>query len=658
MEYYNTLLHKDRLPIAIPNIVLSRTTNIFPFTRVGNDWQGRNNPVVNSLGEWVMIWVEATNHSDVGTNWRCNIAFSDDEGTTWSDNNEYLDGSPVTGFPLSPHQSPATAISDFQVMKCPNGDLVIIGQERGVSTGTWNDTNVTQSQFRSTDDGKTWAFDYDFSVAIGFTTTANKAKIQGNYENTVVGNSIYLICLEVNTSLSDSRVLFVKSTDNAATWQIVSHVTEYGERTYAWTEVSPVYLGGTKFGALASQNGTNFNTVEYRESPDLGATWGSVTDLTAVVGYTGICQPRTFIAGSNLVFAGRDNKRYFYEPLQSWNDRNSFWTTPLNNLFSSTETKRYYLDPYYAGVSTSALQQGDAGYLRLFLKEDGNFVFFGYYGTSEAATIYKYEIGHTTTPSTEHYANNNFLPETITPNGIRLQCNRDNISASPTAASNGGIAIASRQHNTLATSDVWLNLGVGAGTTNELYIDSNGIGWLQLIDGHVFTNIDLANLICKASFSIGFWLWPNDGQAAAAQQIVWTNSDTNTTLSDGLSIVITTAGKILCRYSENGTLVTGTTLNAVFANGAVAPKHIACTITSGNLIRIYVDGVLETLDPTALGDMSTVTMASFNCANYISFGRRRTTISAFDSPFIGKIREIIMQPVVWSAGDITNIMLN
>jgi len=643
--------------LLVPNLTISRSTSIFPFTRVGNDWQGRNNPVVNALGEWVMIWTEGENHSDVSSNWRCNIAFSDDEGATWSANNEYLDTSAVTGFPLSPVQSPATAISDFQLMKCPNNDLVIIGQERGVATGTWNDTNVTQSQFRSTNDGKTWAFEFDFCAAIGQTTTAQKSKIMGNYENVVIGSDIYLCLNEVDSTGPKYRIGCYKSSDNAATWTKISQITEYDERPYDWTEVSLVYLGNSRIGALASQNATNFNTAEYRESPDMGLTWGTVTDITEAIGYTGICQPRTFIAGDKLVFAGRDNKRYFYEPLQSWNDRNTFWTTPLTDLFSLTETKRYYLDPFYSGASKVNLDQGDSGYIRLFIKANGNYLFFGYYGTAAAATIYKYEVGNTAVPAVERYANNLFLPETITNLGIRFQCNRDNIIASPTAPSNGGIAIVSRIINTLETSDVWLLLRVDS-STNEFLTDGDGIGWLQLINGSIVTNTDLPNLLFDASFSIAFWLDPADGQPTAAQQIVWANSNTTTTLADGFSIVLTTAGKILCRYSESGTLVTGTTLNAVFANGAVSPKHIACTLTSGDLIRIYVDGVLQTLDGAALGDMSTVTMASFSNTNPVYIGQRRTGASTWDSPFVGLIREIIIQPVVWTVDNVEDIMLN
>lgn len=642
---------------ASPNVTLARETDIFPFTRVGNDWQGRNNQVVNALGEWVTIWVEGESHSDVGTNWRCNIAFSDDEGETWSANNQDLEGNAVTGFPLAPVQSPATAISDFQFMKCPNGDLVIIGQERGISTGTWNDTNVTQSQFRSTNHGKTWSFEFDFSAAIGYTTTAQKSYIMGNYENVVVGGTIYLCLNEVNPTGPKYRIGFYKSEDNAATWTKVSQITEYDERPYDWTEVSLVYLGGSKIGALASQNGSNFNTAEWRMSDDMGLTWGSVVDITGAIGWTGICQPRTFVTGANLLFTGRDQKRYFYDPMQTWNDRNSFWTTPLSDLFNPAKTHRYLLDPFYAGASKSSLELGDSGYVRLFVKADKTFLFLGYYGTHGAAKIYRYKVGHTTLPPIEHYANNNFFPETITPDGIRLQCNRDNISASTTLSPSVGIAVVSRVHNTLQTSDVWLTPNFTS-TANELVIDNAGIGWLQLVNGNVATNNDLANLLFKASFSIGFWIQPDDGQPSAVNVIVWNNSDLNTTLSHGLQIQLEGTGKIRFRYSVGGVFVNALTNDVIFTNGAVSPRHIAATFTSGGLIRVYVDGELQTLDAGTSGDMSAVTMASFNSARAIIIGRRRTGADSFDFPFVGKIREFIIQPVVWSAGDIANIMLN
>lgn len=637
----------------IPNNVVSRATDVIPFTVGGNDWQGRMNFIENALGEWVFVWTEGVQHSDPSASTaRFNIAFSDDEGDTFSDNNEDLEGNPVSGFPLTP-QSPADFIGDAQLFKCPNGDLILICQERGTGTAAWNGTNVTQSQYRSTDNGKSWLYDLDFCEAIGLTTEEEKGQIQGNYENIVIGNTIYLACARYISEVADSRQYFVKSEDNAQTWEIVSEITSSGERTYAWTEVSLAWLGGTKILAIART--ANVGGGEARMSNDMGQTWGTVVDIQAALGYTGVHQPRTMVFRDFLLLAGRDNKRFVGEPTTGlYNDRCSFWTIPIASVLdmSFSGMRRQYLDPYYTGASTTPLSQGDAGYVRFLPKADGSFVFFGYWGTHSAAKIYKYIVNRNGDDSNERYANNLFLPETITDDGVRFQMNRDNVSASSNPPANGGLVIASRIHNTLATSDYWL---LPDGTNPEFTVDNNGLGWLIFVSGRVVSNGNLANLLFKASFSLGFWLWPDDGQPAAAQVLIWNNSTTSTTLAHGIQVNLNSTGTILFRYAVAGTSVTATTQNAVFPNGSTTPKFICATFTSGNLIRVYVDGVLQTLSTTP--DMSVVNMANFNSTANVIIGQRNNT-GVFDSSYTGKMREVICQPVVWSADNIANIMLN
>lgn len=642
--------------VDIPNNVVSRTTDVLPFTVGSNDWQGRINFIENDLGEWVFVWTEGTQHSDPSASTaRFNIAFSDDEGTTFSSNNKDLAGNNVSGFPLVP-QSPADFIGDAQLFKCPNGDLILICQERGTATPAWNATNVTQSQYRSTNHGKTWTYELDFCEAIGLTTTEEKGQIQGNYENTVVGDSIYLACSRYLTSVDDGRTLCVRSDDNAQTWEVISEITAVSERVYPWTEVSLAYLGNSKLLAIART--ADLGGGEARVSNDMGLTWGTVVDIKVALGYTGIHQPRTMVFSNILVLAGRDSKRVINDTDNSYNNRSAFWTIPIESINDMTfaGTRRQYLDPYYSGATIAVQPRGDSGYTRFLPKADGSFVFFGYWGTNLAAKMYRYIVDHTDSPSEEDYANNDYFPDILTQSGVRYQMNRDNISGSTSLSpANGGIAVASRAHNTLITSDMFL---LTDGTSvPEFVVDDNNKGWMIFVNGRITTNIDLPNLLFKASFSLSFWLWPDDGQPTTAQVLVWTNSTGSTTIAHGLQVNLNTAGTILFRYGVAGTLVTATTASAVFANGATTPKHIAFTVTSGNFVRTYVDGVLQSLDPSNNGNMSTVTMANFNCPTALLIGQRLNGVS-YDVPYIGRMREFIIQPVVWTAGDIANQMLN
>jgi hypothetical protein len=162
-------------PVPVPNQVTSKTAFVSFTDAVNNDWQGRLYTIETAAGYWMGVWVEGTNHSDYNSaSHYVNIFFSDDEGATWSSNNTYIGGAAITGFPLVPPGGSSTGFVDFTIIRCPNDDLVIIAQDRGVNGSAWNGVNFTQHQYRSTDDGQTWAHDFDFCAAIGLVTVADK----------------------------------------------------------------------------------------------------------------------------------------------------------------------------------------------------------------------------------------------------------------------------------------------------------------------------------------------------------------------------------------------------------------------------------------------------------------------------------------------------
>lgn len=272
----------------LPNQVTSRAT-FLPFTVGGNDWQGRPTPMKMNDGNWMVVWKEGADHSDLSSNSRFNIAFSNDEGATWTANNEYFGAVAVTGFPLTPPTG-STAFVDCNLIKCPNGDLVIIAQNRGTNPSAWNGVNFSQHQYRSTDNGATWTYEFDFCEELGFVTVGDKAKIQGNYENMVLGSTIYIILCQIRTDLDDTRISLYKSTDNCATYTLVSHPVEYDEADPDCTESSIADLGnGIFFCVFRTQQ---LGQAVWKRSEDHGLTWGALTEFSTIIGKVGVNQPR------------------------------------------------------------------------------------------------------------------------------------------------------------------------------------------------------------------------------------------------------------------------------------------------------------------------------------------------------------------------------
>lgn len=634
--------------IPVPNQVTSKTAFV-PFTDAGNDWQGRYYPIKMADGNWMAIWMEGTFHSDYNSaTHTVNIHFSNDEGVTWTDNNEYFGAVPVTGFPLVPPGGSSTGFVDFLLTLCPNGDLIIIAQNRGSNPGVWNNVNFSQHMYRSTDNGATWAYEDDFCDLIGETTTAAKAKIQGLFESMIIGNDLYVILCQIRTDLDDTRIRIYKTSDNCATWSFLSNPIEYDEVDPDCTESALAHLGNGRI--ICVFRTQDLGQALWKTSEDYGLTWGTVTEFSAQLGYVGLHQPRIKAYSNFFLAMGRDNKKILGDPDAYYFQRNSWWTT--DDLFA-TPTNRYYLDPYYIGNGT--LNDGDSGYTRAVQKNDGSFMFFGYYGHNDDALIYKFDVSHTNSPSTEHYSNTEFFPETITATGVRLQMNRDNSEVS-SATPAVGIGVVTRSHNTLSVGSIaFLN----AGTNNPEFLVQFDRGWYYFNSSRIVSSTSIANTFFRGSFSFGFWMMPDDGQPAAAQSIFRVSNLTTTTIDDTVRFQLSTDGKVLVSYAANGTNTNLVPANVIFANGAITtPVHIACTFTSGGIIRLYVDGVLQSDDGVSTGSMASITMTNFSTTNPFYIGMRQTGASTFDLPYTGRLREFLIQPVIWSAGDITNIMLN
>lgn len=644
--YYSTLLSiSDNVPV--PNQVTGRTVHV-PFTDGANDWQGRYFPVKLRNGNIVAVWIECNQHSDL-TDVLVNIHHSDDDGATWSDNNEDLTGSPITGFPLD---AGADVYGDPQLILCPNDDLLLIMARGGTYPGSWNGASLTTEQWRSTDDGVTWAFDQDFSDAVGI----DNDNVHAVYQNMIIGDRVYIIFCEVRTDINDTRIRLFKSDDNGATWDFVSNPVEYDEASPDVTESSVANLGGNRWQFIFRTQ--NLGNAVAKETLNGGTSYTSLVDFSPNIGYVGIHQPQVKAQTDFFIISGRDNKGN-----NSYHARNGFWTSAT--LFT-TPSRRQWLDPYYEGIAGNDDNDGDSGYSKFILKDDGSFMFFGYYGDNFAARIYRYDVSNTPTASNEQYNNtplNGFDVSTITTAGVRLQMNRDNVYApTPTLTLPQVVTRFHQDNNFVTTPAVW----VGAGSPAPEFTVENNEGWAilnatssteRIHSNETALGADLVN----NTFTVSFWLRPDDGQPTATERIFSIVKTNSTSLpNDACFIQLNTNGTMTFRYAEDNAAISSTfaTNAAVFPNGATTAKHITWTVTSGGIQLVYVDGVSVANDGVNTGSMVGINMANFTNATNILIGVRGNGVN-FDLPYHGLIREFtVLKDIATNSTQVGNIMQN
>lgn len=650
LVFNNSLLRiEDNVPLL--NQVTSRTAFV-PFTdAANNDWQGRYYPVKLQGDTIVAIWMEGTFHSDYNSaSHLTNIHFSADGGATWTDNNEYFGGGAMADFPLVPPDA-NTGFMDYNFFEAANGDLIIHAQNRGTNASAWNGVNFSIYQYRSTDRGENWSLDGDLAVMLGYTGAAGRASIQGELESVRIGNSTYITYCEIgpDNNLNDTKIRLARTDDNAANWVNVNDIVAYDESDPDCTESSLSYLGaGRMFFVFRTQD---LASGSYKICEDFGATCGALTTFEDELDYVGIHQPHIDDYSNFTIAMGRDNKKIIDDPGAAIFERNSFWIT---SDFFNTVSRRQYLDPFYTGDGNA--NNGDAGYTRAVPIDNDNYLFFGYYGTNSGPSlIYKYEVSHTPTPSNEQYSNLTFFPETLTSTGIRLQWNRDNCAVSPVAVPAVGIGVISRSHNYLTTGS---NAFFNGGNAPELVIENNE-GWAYFDgSGHVLSGSSLQNTFFQNSFSYGFWADPSDGQPAAVQVFFRASNLTSTTNDDLVVCQLQTTGALLVRYAADGTLCTFITGSPVFTDGDGVAHHIAVTMEEGVGLTVYVDGVSVASDGVNTGAIGSVNMNNYSSTLDMYWARRQTGASTFDLGYIGKMREFVLQPILWTSGNVASIMSN
>jgi len=182
--------------------------------------------------------------------------------------------------------------------------------------------------------------------------------------------------------------------------------------------------------------------------------------------------------------------------------------------------------------------------------------------------------------------------------------------------------------------------------------------------GYIESSTAIGTSLFAGSFSVSFFLKPFEGQPTSTSRYTIFYDVQNVGTPNNSRVLIRlegqSVGNALRAYiAVGGTLKQALTSTPIFTTGTqLKEKHIAVTFTNGDFIRIYVDGVLQTLDATLNGSLSGINLSSYvNNTNKLMIGATRDSTIAF--PLNGHLRDFIIQPgVVYSQSDINNLMTN
>lgn len=357
------------LPPFDPTVTVDTTTTL--GSGGGADWWGRasvkRRPSDNAL---VLAYYRATGHANNDGN--VHIKMSDDDGATWTAEDTDLDAITIPDI----HPSYATASQDPGepwLYVCPNGDLLI---------HTWvvdysSDDDGT-CQFRSTDGGTTWTEEGPVTYSGGsFTVHTFQTDDDFVYDGTIYAG----VRTYASLAYADCYLSLVKSSDNGETWEYVSDVVAPSDT--ACIEWGMEYVGNS---TIVSMIRDIAHTASYKRiSTDMGATWGTLTDVTSTVGIAARQRIYTRAHLQGLDGWWKDPVLYMVgfvqqTPGDSQDRRNAVWISP--------DRGTTWDGPHY--VDTTA---EDGGYGDLFWDfTNSRLGMVSYRGTLTAASLKQYDL--------------------------------------------------------------------------------------------------------------------------------------------------------------------------------------------------------------------------------------------------------------------------
>ena len=379
-----------------------------------NNWLGRASMIDVSPSLWIAVYRSGIDHNDGGGDLQ-HIRFSDDEGVTWSKRDTLIDGTtPVSNWPLVMHATTTNA-SVGPIFVALNGDIIVHQYEE-------QPTGHKTYQWRSTDDGETWA---DEGIIL-------PTNIIGEEDYTIIPTGanagIYIVARDFVSGFEESRIY--RSVDNGTSWVFRGS----SEIQIDANELGIVWLGGD---TLLIVMKTSDQSATYRYySYDAGATWTARQDITSQVGLMN--KPRLSMFNDTLYLHGR-----FTIPSLGRA------TTVLHRSVDDglTWTQGFYPD--------SLVQHWDCGYGDILKRSNGDIYMMYYAGDYSAADIVEYIVRDT-------YPNLIFSTQSRP-----IDLTKDVVGVLPTA--NGGSTINGLTDNYIIKADGTSDIEI-----STLYEDASG----------------------------------------------------------------------------------------------------------------------------------------------------------------------------------------
>jgi hypothetical protein len=272
-------------PYPVPDEAIAVTVNATTTLLTGGakDWHGRPDVAEAVQGWWVRVEYEASGHAT--NDGQLAIAYSDDEGQSWTAKNTDLDGNAVAGFPLNPAGLAAGEDAFEPKLYGPlaNGDILL---------HSWRYNHPTSgsgtNQWRSSDGGITWVDEGQINFVGLSDADDDLAYATDDYFIGPDGALYAGVRVYGDQDQDPSAVGVIRSRDAGATWEYLSTiVAKTALGGHGTQELSLTYVedgqGNGEVVALIRDTGTVTHTYK-ATSDDLCETWTAISDVTAELG--------------------------------------------------------------------------------------------------------------------------------------------------------------------------------------------------------------------------------------------------------------------------------------------------------------------------------------------------------------------------------------